>query len=80
MRSRVTEGLTAKAGGGFLPGDTVFVSVRVEICAVTYCEVQESLVQCVSGDLVAGEVRGSRTLTGKLVAPSRYSTHCLTQV
>ena len=26
-----------------LPGDTVYVSVIVEIGAVTYCEVQESL-------------------------------------
>ena len=34
---------------------------------------------CVSGDLVAGEAVGSRTLTGKLVALCRYSTHCLMQ-
>ena len=38
-----------------LPGDTVYVSVIVEIGTVTHCEMQEWWVLSVSGGLVAGE-------------------------
>ena len=43
-----------------LPGDTVYVSVIVEIGTVTHCEMQEWWVLRVSGGLVAGEATGEQ--------------------